>query len=276
MGVRLSELEAEFVQRTEQGYRRVDDIRQANGVRFACPLCYLANDGLVGTHGILCWDPSVPADITPGPGRWQLTGTSLSDLTLIAGSSSIKLESGCRWHGYVRNGEACEDLDPARVAETRAYWQDQRRKFRQEQPTMNTDSATPGAAPADPTPAAPAATHSPTNVLKWINGELHQLWEGIHPGTESKMVKVEGTATAPGLLHDVETMIEAKVKALVPAAAVDLEAIKTEIRGQLVPMIQKGVAEAMAAFEARLQALEHHPHLNPQQPEQVPAPPPAA
>lgn len=76
---------------------------------FLCPLCFTRNSGPIGTHIVICWQPDkVPADATPGPGRWKFQGTSLDDLTLIANSSSILLTSGCEWHGYVRNGNVEE------------------------------------------------------------------------------------------------------------------------------------------------------------------------
>lgn len=86
-------------------YRRGVAIDKADGLIFLCPKCYAANGGGEGTHSVVCWQPHVPAEVKPGPGRWRFEGTGFEDLSLVAGSSSILLTSGCRWHGFVRNGE---------------------------------------------------------------------------------------------------------------------------------------------------------------------------
>lgn len=87
----------------------VDDISSADGVMFLCPKCFQANGGSVGTHSIICWRPRVPDDVAPKPGRWELVGTGIDDLTLVAGSSSILLTGGCCAHFFIRNG-SIEDL----------------------------------------------------------------------------------------------------------------------------------------------------------------------
>lgn len=105
---RLRELEATFLRREDDTHFRQigDDLTRADGLLFLCPKCFIANGGRVGTHHIICWRPHVPQTTTPVPGRWEFHGTGLEDCTLVAGNSSIKLEGGCQWHGYVRNGEA--------------------------------------------------------------------------------------------------------------------------------------------------------------------------
>jgi hypothetical protein len=104
---------------TYQVQIRVDSIQEAQGIRFACPKCYIANNGLVGTHGVLCWSSSrgVPDHATPGPGRWSLQGTGYNDLTLgeePGKSRSVLLHGECKepdgkmgpgWHGFVTNGD---------------------------------------------------------------------------------------------------------------------------------------------------------------------------
>lgn len=53
--MKLSELEPTFLQITgENTHRQIDDIRIADGVMFACPVCFETNKGLVGTHSIIC------------------------------------------------------------------------------------------------------------------------------------------------------------------------------------------------------------------------------
>ena len=120
--MRLRDLEAEFYRReirpchigapdcnvvsehTEHEYYVPASFTDADGVMFLCPKCWLANAGPVGTHGIICWRPRVPAGVRPGPGRWEFQGTSLDDLTLVAGSSSVRLDGGCNAHFHVRGG----------------------------------------------------------------------------------------------------------------------------------------------------------------------------
>jgi len=72
-------------------------LANAQGVLFGCPACKGA-----ASHSILCWfrGRGVPDSETPGPGRWDVSGTGLDDITL---SPSVNV-NGC-WHGFVRNGE---------------------------------------------------------------------------------------------------------------------------------------------------------------------------
>lgn len=106
--MKLTELEAFFVKRFSDGegeyYAQVEKIEEADGVEFLCPKCWIENKGRVGTHMVLCWRPRVPQTVNPKPGRWEFQGTGLHDLTLVAGSSSILLTSGCKWHGFIRGG----------------------------------------------------------------------------------------------------------------------------------------------------------------------------
>jgi hypothetical protein len=85
-------------------------IQDAMGIVFLCPLCFVANHGVVGTHGVICWSSSrgVPETARPGPGRWRLVGTGFHDLSLMeepGKSRSVQLLGGCNWHGFVTNGE---------------------------------------------------------------------------------------------------------------------------------------------------------------------------
>lgn len=105
--MRLAELQPKFLRHERDGIAvHVDAITGADGVRFLCPKCWLdAGKTDVGVHWILCWAPSVPLSVPPGPGRWRLEGTGTQDLTLAAQSSSVKLESGCMAHFSVVRGE---------------------------------------------------------------------------------------------------------------------------------------------------------------------------
>lgn len=101
----LRELEARFLKREDShSFKNVDTLSEADGVIFLCPKCFLANGGSKGTHGVICWNPSVPQDTSPTPGRWNLVGSSLDDLSLVAGSSSVQLNGGCSAHFHVTNG----------------------------------------------------------------------------------------------------------------------------------------------------------------------------
>ena len=83
----------------------VDTIAEADGVRMLCPQCF--DDppiGPIGTHSVICWSPAISQDHAPRPGRWKLVGTSIDDLTLVAGSSSVLLQGGCAAHFFVRDG----------------------------------------------------------------------------------------------------------------------------------------------------------------------------
>lgn len=109
MSLTLAQLEPELLRLIpgETGERRssekVATLAKAQGVWFLCPKCFQANGSSSGTHMVMCWfrDRSVPADVTPGPARWAVSGTSLANLTL---SPSIQLLGGCSWHGFVVNG----------------------------------------------------------------------------------------------------------------------------------------------------------------------------
>lgn len=173
MGVSLRCLEARFVRHTSpQGSYAIEPtIESADGICFVCPLCWLAlkdsnydpNVGVRGVHHVLCWRPRVPAGVSPGPGRWDLHGTGLNDVTLVAGSSSIHLQGGCGWHGYVRNGECVDDLGPESVERARKYHADWRQSVIDREIAM-TGTSTSDAAPSAPSPApdAPAgATTAP-------------------------------------------------------------------------------------------------------------------
>lgn len=123
----LSTLDAHFLKitktRDDGSWAQADmyaTFGDCDGVEFLCPLCYTANGGPRGTHGVICWKPHVPQVSTPGPGRWAHQGSGMHDLSLVAGSSSILLKGGCGWHGFVQNGHALGDLDAGRVAQVRA------------------------------------------------------------------------------------------------------------------------------------------------------------
>lgn len=116
MTMTLRQLDAEFIRFSDPAKPRGAydckgiTFEQAQGVMFLCPRCFLANNGAVGTHSILCWfrERGVPDDLDPKPGRWTPTGTGIDDLTFVPGvppkMTSIKLDSGCCAHFFIERG----------------------------------------------------------------------------------------------------------------------------------------------------------------------------
>jgi hypothetical protein len=113
--MKLATLEPQFLRYEardgKESWCDVARIEDAHGIEFLCPGCFEKNGGAVGTPVIVCWSRSrgTPDDARPGPGRWKMTGTAFDDLTLDAdppnSARSVQLTSGCRWHGFVTNGE---------------------------------------------------------------------------------------------------------------------------------------------------------------------------
>ena len=105
--MKLTELQPDFLKVVnDHEFKIVDDIKDADGISFLCPVCYAANgNSSVGTHSVICWQPHVPQTINPQPGRWNFLGTGHEDLELKNGSSSILLNGGCKAHFFIRNGE---------------------------------------------------------------------------------------------------------------------------------------------------------------------------
>jgi hypothetical protein len=88
-------------------------VPEAQGLMFLCPKCYHENHREdCGVHSVVCWfrGRGVPDYVTPGPGRWTPQGRSILDLSFVPGTPpiahSVKLESGCQWHGFITNGQA--------------------------------------------------------------------------------------------------------------------------------------------------------------------------
>ena len=102
----LSRLEPQFLKlQGTKLWTYTEDIKEADGICFLCPVCFMTNDGPIGTHSVICWQPKVPPDLGPKPGRWLFNGTGYDDLMLVAGSSSIKLNGGCNAHFFIRDGQ---------------------------------------------------------------------------------------------------------------------------------------------------------------------------
>lgn len=108
--MKLRDLEPQFLKIvSENSWRSDAAMGDCDGLFFLCPVCFRANNGPVGTHGIICWKPHVPQTFHPTPGRWDMRGTGIDDLTLFAGSSSIHLTGpGCGAHFHIANGDISE------------------------------------------------------------------------------------------------------------------------------------------------------------------------
>jgi hypothetical protein len=119
--LRLTDLDAEFVGDVkEKSMRRQDSIVGAQGIMFQCPLCAVGKEAgeeeingkrrrfFRGAHYGLCFfrNPQgtspIPAELYPEIARWEMTGTSLEDLTLQP--SILFSPPGCGWHGFITNG----------------------------------------------------------------------------------------------------------------------------------------------------------------------------
>lgn len=107
--MKLADLEPMFLKRLDdRHFQIVATLAEADGLQFVCPKCFnAAGMTRAGVHSIVCWAPSVPQTTSPTPGRWEMLGTGVHDLTLRAGSSSVLLTDpdGCRAHFFVTNGE---------------------------------------------------------------------------------------------------------------------------------------------------------------------------
>lgn len=109
--MRLTDLEPRLLKwQDDRHWTEVQTVVEADGISFVCPQCLKDNKfHRPGVHSILCWEPNVPQSTSPTPGRWTLVGTAFSNLSLVGGSSSIKVEGGA--HFFVKDGaiELCED-----------------------------------------------------------------------------------------------------------------------------------------------------------------------
>lgn len=110
--MKLSSLEPKWVTcPTVDSIGHTDSIALSQGIRFFCPKCFVANGyQFPGVHVVICWahGRGVPDEASPKPGRWVMSGTVFDDLTLTAPpghTSSILLTTGCRWHGFITQGE---------------------------------------------------------------------------------------------------------------------------------------------------------------------------
>lgn len=113
MALLLSELEPEFLRWIDDHhFERCDSIGEADGILFVCPKCFINNGRQrPGVHSIICWEPNVPQTTKPAPGRWNLVGTGIHDLSLVAGV----VRAADRRLRLARLGHQRRDRKPDRV-----------------------------------------------------------------------------------------------------------------------------------------------------------------
>lgn len=106
MSKRLVDLDPGFVNSGGEGVSRIAE----DGTRYPVPL--RVGIGIVFNCPCGCGDRVYIGFSNPisGGGRvggaaptWQRTGDTFEDMTL---SPSIQRMGGCRWHGWIRNGDA--------------------------------------------------------------------------------------------------------------------------------------------------------------------------
>lgn len=236
--MKLAELHPQFRQGPPD-WGDTDEYAKAIVVEFDCPGCI----GKPWSHRIFA--PFLNRGWGEGP-SWSASGSGYHDLTFSDHGShtrSIRCNGGCRSHFNVTGGAIDFYGDSGHNTynpplEERSVTDDTQAAPKAADPT------TPAALTEVEVSATRPAGSAPMNVFRYINGHLHQLFEGA--GGPPKAVPVPGTAIPPGLVDQV----------------------KTAVSSDLAPMITRGVAEAMQAFEARLKALEHPT------PMQTPPPPP--
>ena len=104
--MRLADLDAKFIDFNDDGTRS-DPMhaqlgRRGVGVEFLCPKCFPARS-LQHEHRFTIWftNPIDGGKAVNGV-AWDRYGSTLETLSL---TPSIRDVGGCKWHGYVTNGE---------------------------------------------------------------------------------------------------------------------------------------------------------------------------
>lgn len=103
--MKLTELEPQFIRYKgdkHAGHSHVASLAEAQGIRFLCPTCKV--DYGDDCHSIVLpfRGRNVDASINGGH-QWDVSGTDSSNLTLKPSVNAAG--GGCRWHGWVTNGE---------------------------------------------------------------------------------------------------------------------------------------------------------------------------
>lgn len=131
--MKLRDLNARFIYGAHAGGSRLSEdetVDKMQGVMFQCPKCakgkQRGKEGrlgfAIGAHYVRVFfanprnAPVAPLEADDNP-RWTMSGSTIDDLTL---SPSVNLDidhdrngnfipveqRGCRWHGYVKDGDA--------------------------------------------------------------------------------------------------------------------------------------------------------------------------
>lgn len=109
---KLSELQARFVMLGSEDAVIAVPIEEAQGIVLLCPKCFNEPPrGPIMVHKVICWfrNRKVPTGQEPGPGRWNISGKGIDDLTFVApGNLSVQLYGGCDAHFFIKDGWAVD------------------------------------------------------------------------------------------------------------------------------------------------------------------------
>ncbi len=109
MRIKLRDLDPQWLKfETRSSFKIVNTIAEADGISHLCPVCFIKNNGPIGTHSMIHWFRGrVPDDLVPGPGRWSPVGNSFDDLSFVPSTPpqpcSILQEGHA--HFFITNGE---------------------------------------------------------------------------------------------------------------------------------------------------------------------------
>lgn len=208
--MKLTELRPQFRQGPPE-WGDVEDYAKAIAIEFDCPGCA----GKPWRHRIFA--PFLGRGWDLGP-AWSASGSGYDDLTFSDApghSRSIRVTGGCKSHFNVTSGGIDFYGDSGHTAyqpEERSVTEDAQTATKAAETETKTADPQTDAGTGETTHERAPAGHTPTNGFRFIGGRLHQLFEGP-PGKPPAMVAVPGTSTPPGLLADIEKMIDAKLAA---------------------------------------------------------------
>lgn len=219
--MRLRELNAKLISVANYKKTEVQTIAEAILVEFDCPGCA----GKPWSHRI--WAPFLGKYDTLGP-AWRVHGSTLDDLTFVddgPNTRSIRMLGGCKSHFNVTGGA----IDFYGDSGHSTYHPEISMPPTSDAPAPQTQAPADAGKPASEAPkehpvveSAPAGFGS-GGVLKYLSGQLHQLFHNPHPNVEptAVWVPVPGTSIPGGLMHAVEEFVaerfsklEARVKEL--------------------------------------------------------------
>jgi hypothetical protein len=235
--VRLTELRPQFRQ-GGPGWGDTNECAEAIGIEFDCPGCV----GKAWSHRI--WAPFL-GRYPMGPAmtaQWTASGSGYHDLTFSDApghSRSIRCIGGCRSHFNVTSG-AIDFYDDSGHTTYRPQempvTEPTSTSAPEAQASPTSTQSAPPATTAKPSDTAPTVTQTPlgyvkTHVFEFINGILHQLHEAPHSGQDPPkvLVPVPGSSTPPGLLSNVEQLVEQRVQTAEKAFAEKFAALEAKL-----------------------------------------------